>query len=237
MVGLGVSSELTPPYDVPQEDVKFWNDGWVPLSPGFGNKSDNFGPEVSFGRAIKEALPEDTIYLVKYGSNGKALYNDFKPYIGRHYLKMMDTFRAALANLDEAGIDYEISGMLWMQGESDAYESQAVAYEANLIRFIEVMRKEFDAPEMPFIIARVLNYFGGIEPPKIGEQSEPTQAYIVRTTQVRVAENTAFTAWFDTDDYAVVDPISDRGHYGTQGQLDLGKDFASAVLEFVTEFD
>ena len=234
MVGQGLNSELRPPYDAVQNDVKFWSNGWIPLSPGFGNKPENFGPEVSFGRAIKDALPGDTIYLVKYGSNGKALYNDFKPYTGRYYLEMIKTFNAALANLDDAGIDYEISGMLWMQGESDAYESQAEAYETNLVNFIKVMRQAFNAPEMPFVIARVLNHFGGTRPPKIGEQTNPTQAHIVRATQVRVAESTPYVAWFDTDGYAVVDPDNNPGHYGTQGQLELGKSFAKTVLELIS---
>lgn len=233
MVGQGVIEELSAPYDAPQPDVKFWHDGWVPLAPGFGNEGECFGPELSFGRAIKDALPTDTIHLVKYGSNGKALYNDFKPDSGRFYREMMQTFRAALADLDAAGIEYEISGMLWMQGESDAYESQAEFYEANLRNFIQAMRSEFKTPDMPFIIARVLDYFGGMRPPKIGEQTDPTQASVVRAAQVRVAESKPRVAWFDTDYYAVVDPDENPGHYGTQGLLDLGKDFAVAVLAFI----
>lgn len=235
MVGMGVSSELEAPYNAPQDDVTIWNNGWVPLSSDFDNRPNHFGPELSFGRTIKEALPDDTIYLVKYGSNGKALYDDFKPYTGRYYMEMMKTFRAALANLDDAGIEYEISGMLWMQGESDAYESEAFGYEANLTSFIEVMRKEFSTPEMPFILGRVLNYFGGMRPPKIGEQTDPAQASIVRASQVRVAERTPNVAWIDTDGYAVVDPASNPGHYGTQGLLDMGKDFASAALDLISD--
>jgi hypothetical protein len=234
MVGQGLNSKLLPPYNAAQHNVNFWNAGWVPLAPGFGNSSEEFGPELTFGRAIKDALPSNTIYLVKYGSNGKSLYRGFKPYAGRYYLEMMKTFKAALAHLDDAGIKYQISGMLWMQGESDAYESQAVAYEANLVDFIKIMRAELNAPEMPFIIARVRDHFGGTEPPKIGEQTNPTQASVVRMAQVKVAENTFRSGWFDTDLYEVVDPATNPGHYGTQGQIDLGRDFASAVLKFIS---
>ena len=234
MVGQGTSADLKEPYLSPLPQVKVWQEksnDWVSLSPGMGNNTESFGPEVSFGHAVVKAFPGDDIRLIKYGSNGKALYNDFKPYDGRFYIEMMDVFKAALTNLNDAGIEYEITGMLWMQGESDAYESQATTYEANLVNFIEVMRKEFKTPDMPFIIARVLDHFGGIVPPKIGEQTDPTQASIVRATQVRVAENTPFVSWFDTDDYEVVDPESNPGHYGTQGVLDMGKDFASAILK------
>jgi len=235
MVGQGLNSELQSPYCAAQDDIKFWKNGWVSLAPGFGNTTNHFGAEVSFGRAIKDALPNDTIYLVKYGSNGKALYNDFKPGSGKYYKEMMKTFRAALTDLNTAGIDYEISGMLWMQGESDAYESQAAVYETNLTNFIRVMRSELKTPKMPFVIGRVLNHYGGVHPPKIGEQTDPTQAFIVRSAQVKVAEITPLTAWFDTDSFVVVDPKNNPGHYGTKGIIDMGKFFASSIGELIAE--
>lgn len=235
MVGQGLNSELVPPYDTEQNDVNYWNGGWVTLAPGFGNGSGYFGPEVAFGRAIKDALPGDTVYLIKYAVNGTALYNDWSPTneANPQYTEFMNTANAALANLDGTGIEYEISGMLWMQGESDAYEGQSAGYETNLINFITAMRAEFDTPTMPFIIARVLDYYGGTLPPIVGSQTDPTQADIVRTAQVAVAETTPYTSWFNTDEYQVVDPGSNPGHYGTQGQLDLGNDFAAANLAFI----
>ncbi len=58
MVGQGATAELTPPLSQPQTDVNFWSGGWVPLQPIYGRSSTQFGPEVSFGRAIKDAFPE-----------------------------------------------------------------------------------------------------------------------------------------------------------------------------------
>ncbi len=233
MQGQGLNSELTPAYRDVQKDVNFWKGGWVKLSPGYGNGADYFGPEVAFGRAVKHALPNDTIYLIKYASNGKALYNDFKPNTGAYYKKMAKTFKAALNDLDKAGIEYEVSGMLWMQGESDAYEGQAASYQTNLIDFIAVMRREFGTATMAFTLGRVLDHFGGKVPPKMGQQTSPTQANIVRTAQVTVAQKTPYVSWFDTDSYQVVDPKSNPGHYGTQGQIELGNDFALATLAII----
>jgi hypothetical protein len=79
MVGQGSNSELSAPYSATQTDVNFWKNGWVSLAPGFGNNSSMFGPEVSFGRAIKDAYPSDGLYLIKYAVNGTALYNDWAP--------------------------------------------------------------------------------------------------------------------------------------------------------------
>lgn len=222
MVGQGINAELVPPYNDTQNDVNYWNGAWVPLATGFGWHSYEFGPEVAFGRAIKDALPDDTIYLVKYAANGTALYNDWSPTTGAQYIGFMDTVNSALTDLETNGINYEISGMLWMQGESDALEGEASSYETNLLNFITVMRAAFSTPEMPFIIARVRDYYGGGGTP-------PTQADLVRAAQVTVAESTSYVSWFDTDAYQMVN----SGHYGTQGQLDMGNDFATANLAYI----
>ena len=63
MEGTGLCAKLKPPLSEPQKDVRYWNDGWVPLKPGFGHNFNygdvdpkQFGPEVSFGRAMADAL-------------------------------------------------------------------------------------------------------------------------------------------------------------------------------------
>jgi hypothetical protein len=222
MVGQGINAELLPPYSEVQNDVNYWSGAWGSLSPGFGNHSHEFGSEVAFGRAIKDTLPDDAIYLVKYSVNGTALYNDWKPATGAQYIGFMNTVNAALTALGNAGINYEISGMLWMQGESDALEGEAASYETNLVNFISDMRTQLNTPAMPFIIARVRAYYGGGGTP-------PTQADIVRGAQVTVAESTPYVSWFDTDAYQMVN----AGHYGTQGQIDLGNHFATANLAYI----
>lgn len=236
MLGQGSNIALLPPYDTAQTDVNYWSAGaWVSLAPGFGQLSYNFGPEVAFGRAIKDALPGDNIYLIKLGVDGTSLFEKWKPVTGPQYIDFMNITRAALTNLNTTGISYVISGMIWMQGESDAYEREAASYETNLVNFIADMRAQFNTPEMPFIIARVLDYFGSDKIPLYQNrvQTDPTQSEVVRATQVAVAEATPYATWFDTDAFPVVDPISNPGHYNTQGQMDLGNAFAAAILAYI----
>ncbi len=217
MLGQGANSELTPPYNASQTNIAFWHNGdWVDLAPGFGGTGDEFGPEVGFGYTIGQALvPPDRIFLVKYSLGGTALYNDWAPPSGPQYTSFMNTARAALANLDTDGVDYEISAMLWLQGESDAVEGQGAAYEANLRNFIDDMRTQFSVPDLPFYIARVRTYYGTVE-----------QSGLVRTAQVAVAESTANVEAFDTDSYNLIN----GGHYNTAGQLNIGIDFANTYL-------
>ena len=152
MLGQGISAELTPPYNTAQTDVAYWkNIRWVDLAPGFGRGTD-FGPEFTFGRAVKDALPSDTIHLVKYAVSGTNLYKQWKPGAniplitmqgGPQYTTFMTTANAALDKLKRDGIEYELSGMLWMQGEADAIANKEGEYEANLRAFIADMRITF----------------------------------------------------------------------------------------------
>ncbi len=162
---------------------------WSPLSPEVVNEQGQFGPEISFGHALAKAFRADDIHLVKYAAGGTALYNDWSPRTeGGQYVKFMRTAKAALADLDTAGVDYEISGM---------------------------------SPKMPFVIARVRNYYGG----------STGQAKIVRDAQVNVAKSTDNVAWFDTDDCSMLNP----GYYNAAGLIEIGKRFAEKYKDIVSK--
>jgi hypothetical protein len=216
MVGSAQAKNLTPPYSKPFPKVTIWQPKtktWQPLAADVVNKRGRFGPEIAFGHEIAAAFPDDDIRLVKYAAGGTALYNDWAPTTGRQYLAFMGTVKAALADLDGAKVDYDVAGMLWLQGESDAHENKAETYEANLTAFIAHMRTAFKTPEMPFIIARVYHFYGG----KSG------QAKIVRDAQVKIAESDKNVGWFDTDDCDLLN----AGHYNAAGILKIGTRFAA----------
>ena len=67
---------------------------------------------------------------------------------------------------------------------------------------------------MKFVIGRIDNW---------PWSTVPADQELVRTAQVTVAEQDGNAAWFDTDDLQRVY----TGHYGTQGQVDLGIRFAN----------
>jgi hypothetical protein len=222
------------PYDKPQTDVKFWNygatagedhvnvvkagDAWVDLRPGFGHRDDGFGPEVSFGHELKKLYPNDEIYLIKSSTGGTDLAVDWNPNpetMGPQYKLFKSRADAALANLAAAGKKPVIVGMIWMQGENDSTNPAfAKAYEANLKNFIAKVRGDYKAPNMKFVIGRI-SYMS-----KLWSTTEIID--MVRAAQQKVAEDDGNAAWFDTDDLK----WSYYGHYGTQGQIDLGLRFA-----------
>jgi hypothetical protein len=207
----GVATDLQPPYNVPLYGVEIWNlntNHWKPLSP----KGNKFGPELSFGHSMSKAFPECDIRLVKYAASGTALYNDWAPTSGAQYLAFMDTVRAAMEDLRSNQVDFEIAGMLWLQGESDAHEKKGADYQQNLTAFIAHLRMEFNTPEMPVVIARVRDFYGKGE-----------QAKMVRNAQEQVAAVDQAVEWFDTDDCG---PLVKGGHYASDGLIEIGKRFA-----------
>ena len=225
MAGSGEIKDLDEPYSDPLASIQIWNpeQGWIDLKPGHDGRNE-FGPDIAFGHEIAKVLPDDDIRFIKYAAGGTALYDDWSPELkGPQYSEFMRTAEAALGNLRDSETDFEIVAMLWFQGESDASEGQAESYETNLTNFIAHMREQFESPEMPFVIARVLSFYGG----------ETGQARIVRDAQVRIAESDPRAAWFDTDASPVIHPVDNQGHYNAEGNVCNGLGFARACKPFL----
>ena len=61
---------------------------------------------------------------------------------------------------------YEIEGFVWFQGWNDQYQDRWLTYEKNMANFIRDVRKEFKAPNMPFVIGQMGH--DGMKPDKEG---------------------------------------------------------------------
>jgi len=232
MAGRGQANELAAPYNAAQTSVKLWSNrtsnAWVDLQSGFGAEAPDFGPEVSFGYAVKQFFPADEIYLIKYGIPATNLAFNWKPSgtgtissaEGYYYNVFQETANAAINNLIAAGKSPAIAGMLWMQGESDALNtSMANAYEANLRNLIGAVRTDFATPTMPFILGRITTLWG--------TTANNTK---VRTAEDAVGADPTLTSvsTFSTDGLSLwVSPHAYPNHYDTQGQIELGNLFAS----------
>lgn len=152
-----------------------------PLTAGFGARPDRIGPELGFGWVMGEAH-EEPVVLVKCAWGGKSLAIDFRPpsagkppatfdpgtieavekdpaVLGRYYRETLALTRAALANLDELfpaleGRGYELAGFGWHQGWNDRINQQFNdEYASNLAHFIRDIRRDLNAPNLPFVIA------------------------------------------------------------------------------------
>jgi len=78
-------------------------------------------------------------------------------YAGMQYDGDVARAKAVLEDLETYYPDarsYEVAGFFWWQGDKDRYNAaHAMKYEENLVRLIEQLREDFDAPDANFVIA------------------------------------------------------------------------------------
>lgn len=187
--------------------VAFNGSQWPLLEPGVLHPT-LFGPELSFGA---RAGANRNVGIIKVAVPGTNLANDWSPQVaGSLYFKALDAVRTAKTTRP-----IKVVGVLWMQGESDAQnEAMATNYGANLISFIQSLRRDLGDQSIPVAVGR-------INPPV--DQGFPYAA-AVRAGQ----QNAALPGytWFDCDDLELG---TDALHFTSAGQIALGNRFADAM--------
>jgi hypothetical protein len=225
------------PYNQPLGSVKFWNyvpdavggdlvhnpgvgNSWISLQNGYGYRTDQFGPEVSFGTKLRELYPNDEIFIVKLGITSTSLGGNWNPNgSGATYNLFKQRVNAALGNLVGQGKTPQIAGMVWMQGEEDStYAPYASSYATNLANFVTTVRNTYnayDAQNMKFVAGRITYMTQA--------WASRSQIDLVRDAQGSLATHVANSRCVNTDDLQ----WAYYGHYGTQGQIDLGNRYAN----------
>ena len=191
---------------VARQDVQIWYLGRTgDLAPGFGNREGFIGPELGFGHVVGDAIDEPVL-LVKLAWGGKSLGKDFRPpssggEVGPYYRDVVKLTKETIADAAKlfpqyAGREMELVGFGWHQGWNDRV-NQAFndEYEQNMANFIRDIRKDLDAPGMPFVIA---------ETGMSGHEEKHPRALSLMKAQAAVAEREEFrgnVAFVGTKDF------------------------------------
>ncbi len=149
---------------VAREDVQIWYlERKGNLLPKYGFREGFIGPELGFGHVVGNALDEPVL-LIKLAWGGKSLAKDFRPTssggeVGSYYKELLKLTKHVMGGAETLFPQYadrklELVGFSWHQGWNDRV-NQAFndAYEANMANFIRDIRKDLDAPKLPFVIA------------------------------------------------------------------------------------
>ena len=220
---------------------------WQKLKPGHGkgfssnskqnNLSDRFGVELSFAKKIKELYPNDKIAIIKYSRAGTSIdsiiareFGSWEPdFKGKNGLNQYDHFLKTLNNalktidIDENGkTDVVIpTGILWMQGESDALDEQvAFRYFDNLKRLMDLIRASFRTDDLPVVLGKISDSWDSPEG-KVWPYGE-----LVQYAQEKLVKSDINTAIVRTTRYY---KYSDTWHYDSAGYIDLGQQFAESL--------
>jgi len=218
---------------------------WSPVEPGHGNMfqtdgvsnslSKMFGPELSFAK--KMTSDGVKIAIIKYSFGGTALYpgagyGDWHPDQERinHLDNALSTINNAFDVADINGdgrLDRLIpSGIIWMQGESDAEHSKEAseAYYGNLKNLINLLRASLRNEKLPVII-------GKINDSHMTSNGGPTQPFIkiVHSAQKNFTEEDDCASYVtEIESYQF---SNDAWHYDTDGFIKMGIAFAKAVKQ------
>jgi len=161
--------------------------GW--LQPGFGNRRSFIGIELGFGFIVGDALDEEVLIIKAAVGNRALGWDLMPPssrtispeehvnkwYQGYQLDAYIKDVRRVLNNMKKhypsyKGQGYEVAGFVWWQGHKDQSTPAHVlkppynisypdTYEKNLVNLINDLRKEFKAPNAPFVLATIA--FGG----------------------------------------------------------------------------
>lgn len=220
-------------------------DTWVPLRQA-AESPDRFGPELSFGNRMQMFYPDHHIALIKDAWTSTDLAHHWNPgknrgdaaHWGPQFVELVKTVDSGLVKLRKLGYDPIIRGMLWQQGENDGFDGIkiAAAYGYNLRHFIHRVRQQFHCPDMLFVYGLVIP-----EPDDGLFTVNPRARALVRLGEREVAWNSGSPLavrgayLIDTNDLELraEDPHTplptDHLHFGTMGQLDLGRLMADVM--------
>ena len=211
-------------------------------SDGNNNKyADRFGVELSLAHRLQQLYPGERIAFIKYAKEGTSIDSlaaaDFGSWDPRfqgnnginQYDHFLTTVRNAMAadDIDGDGAkDILIpSGIIWMQGESDAAftEEIATAYYQNLERLLALISAAFRMDEMPVVLGKIADSWRDDKDGKVWDYGE-----LVQYAQEKYAREHKNAAIVRTTRYY---KYSDPWHFDSAGYIDLGAQFAEAVYK------
>lgn len=188
-----------------------------------------FGPELFFGIALSEAWPNEKILLIKRTEGATSLHGCWHPEWSKDkaavmgeeqgpqlYRALIDYVKQVLSEYKKD--EYEICGMLWVQGETDAGNKiAAAAYGQNLEQFINHIRQDVQNDTLPFLLFQVGNG-------KVIEGMKKTAQLLQNVTLIPQSPGPTSPNFY---------PKMENGHYNFKGIKKLGLRFAKV---FYTQY-
>lgn len=122
--------------------------GWDLLPPGTPRYTYEGKEQPGYKETVQS---KNDATIVPYVEGGDML----QWYAGKQYDDDVANAKKVLSELDKhypGAKAYEVAGFLWWQGDKDRYNpAHAAMYDKNLVNLIKALRKDFDAPNAPFV--------------------------------------------------------------------------------------
>lgn len=194
---------------------------WVPATDPlhFDKKVAGVGLGRTFGIEIANSSPEITIGLIPCAVGGSPI-DSWQP--GLYYPPTKShPWDDAIKRAKLALAAGELKGILWHQGESDSSQELSAVYEKKLHDLVGRLRRELDAPNVPFIVGQMGDF---ADHPWKASKKEVDRA--LRDLPQKVARTAYVSA-------AGLDHQGDGTHFDADSYRELGRRYAAAYLQLV----
>ena len=174
------------------------------------------GPGLAFARSLADAYPKINIGLVPCAVGGSGI-DVWKP--GAYYEPTKQhPYDEAMSRAKKALEQGQLAGILWHQGESDSSPDKAGVYEQKLTELVQRIRKELNAPNVPFVVGTLGDFVVNRNP----------DAKTVNDALQRAAQHIPNT-------YCVLSSgLTDKGdstHFDTASARTLGRRYADVFIQ------
>ena len=187
--------------------------GWFPavhplhVRPG---RPNSFGLGIPFAKEYMKRHPGITAGLLPCAYGGKRM-DLLKEGSG--------LYKAAIGRCKFAQKTGTIKGILWHQGESDAFnEERAATYEKKLHQMIAAFREDLQIPDLPFVSGEITRKYPATNK--------------VQTALRTLPEKVENTGWVNIDGLTFVDG-NKRVHFDRASYIELGKRYCEAYEKLV----
>ena len=218
--------------------INFFNDGganssnyaFTKASLGCGCTTYTYGPEIGMAEIMSKTYKNDLSFIIKWTWGGTALRHqwlDGSRNRGELYNYAMDFSLKCLAYLEGMGYVLKLDGICWMQGESDAWESDWNLYYKDTVAFVSYLRHDLQqySDSVKFIDAGINEEDGSPWPnPKA-----------INKAKKEFAGEAEINIYVDTPAMNLTsqhEPVEnpDTAHYDSLSMVKLGQAFGNALV-------
>jgi hypothetical protein len=194
-----------------------------PVRGQIGGEPGNWGPEAEFSFLMRKTFPARELYIVKFGIGSSQLAASPRvvDWCPSSKGELFDLTENAILNstaaLRRQGKTPAVRAIIWMQGESDAYEGGATAesYLQNLTQWSIAARQRWGDDSTKLIIGKIFTLWG----------RTPADNNAVRSAQETVARSITNSVLVSNDD------APHDGHFLPDGATKFGRDIFEAFTQ------
>ena len=217
--------------------INFFNDGganssnyaFQKASLGCGCATFTYGPEIGMAEIMSKTYPGEQSFIIKWTWGGTALRNqwlDGSRNRGELYNYALDYTLKCLNVIGSKGYTLSLEGICWMQGESDAWETDWNLYFKDTNAFVSYLRHDFQSvsQSIKFIDAGINEEEGVWSNPKV-----------INKAKKKFAELSDLNIYIDTTALGLTtkhEPAEnpDTAHYDSMSMVQLGQAFGNALV-------